>query len=984
MSSNPFLVAVLAFCTGWSCAFVRGQERLSLHGDWRIERVEPRAGTGATYISLPAANETALGVAFDGSVKLSRTLDLPSTWKGRKIWAEFLAVATHARVTCNDAEVGSHLGGWTPFCCELTAALRWDGEDSIAIEIDERVGHNTQGFLPIIQPHFGGVWQGVSLRVDDGVAIDRAGTSLFGRLERDGSGALLSRVALRWSAGTHSPEQLQLRLTVRTGDDVVARTTERIKGAGALEFQIAIAGVRAWSPAEPFQYVAHLSLWDGDREIDSASLRVGFRRLEAHGREIHWNGALLSVRGVLHWGCGSGLLHPPTDPAWWRSQIELWKSLGFNLLKCCLFVPPRCVFELCDELGMLIWQEYPTWHPKLDAAHKDELLREYREFFAHDRGHACVAFRSITCETGHDADLGVVRALFDACHADVPDTLVVDDSSWIGWQRVTDFWDEHPYGNCRWFRSRLGDFERHMEQHGDKPLLLGECMAGDTWVDLAAWGKRGDWPAWRRPLCLDSQREFELWVAAQFGESTLAAMPAIARNHAMALRRAQIETLRARLPYAGYVVSVAADFPKARMGLCDEDGVPKWSVSDFSWHGDRMLTLDGLSRAFVTAPDRHLRLRVCPVGFGPDATAFESRPMPAVDRPTRAHAEASLDGIETGWDVWLLPQVTEGAPSEVLVLDVLDDAALTAIEKGASAFLRVGNLKGTIQAHPLWHLRGAPFAPPHPVHAALPAQMLCELLPFDLDGDRMIPYAPWRDQVDPILAYWETHDLPEVRMHLLAFETRLGKGRLIASTLDHATDAGRYVEHELLRHLAEGPPPRRALRPETIAAWRSLCTERVLELSKWRFATDPDDRGLDSGWQLPAHDDQAAGWRELAAGMHWENQAEDLRGYTGIAWYRTSIDVPVEFAGLTSRMLFAGVDDSFALWIDGKLVDRRGDPATGVTVWLEPQTIELGATLSPGRHDIAVRVVDHAGSGGLWRPVSVTTGPTGILRDLRR
>ena len=43
------------------------------------------------------------------------------------------------------------------------------------------------------------------------------------------------------------------------------------------------------------------------------------------------------------------------------------------------------------------------------------------------------------------ADLDVVTALFEACKQSTQG-LVVDDSSWIGWQRITDFWDEHPYG----------------------------------------------------------------------------------------------------------------------------------------------------------------------------------------------------------------------------------------------------------------------------------------------------------------------------------------------------------------------------------------------------------------------------------------------------------------------------------------------------------------------------------------------------------
>ena len=37
--------------------------------------------------------------------------------------------------------------------------------DDVVVRVDEKVGHNSQGFLPIVAPHFGGIWQDVQLLI---------------------------------------------------------------------------------------------------------------------------------------------------------------------------------------------------------------------------------------------------------------------------------------------------------------------------------------------------------------------------------------------------------------------------------------------------------------------------------------------------------------------------------------------------------------------------------------------------------------------------------------------------------------------------------------------------------------------------------------------------------------------------------------------------------------------------------------------------
>lgn len=994
-SPRPVAPRVLALL-GLTLPGLPAQERVSLDGTWQVR---PAAADAAWLpVQVPAPFETALGIAFDGVADYRHPLPLRAEWRDHRIAVEFAAVATAATVACNGTEVGRHLGGWTPFRVDLTPHLRWDGSDVLEVRVDEKVGHNTQGFLPVIQPHFGGIWQPVTLCIDRGPVLDPTRVFVFGH--GDGS--------LRFAAAADAAgDGAQLRVTVRDGAAAIATRTVPLQD-GRADGRLQVPAPRLWSPDAPHLYRVDLELLDARAATDHRlQRRVGFRDLRAEGTRIRWNGAPLQVRGLLHWGYSPPHLAPPADPAFWRRQLEDFRALGFNLVKCCLWVPPRCFYEICDEIGLLVWQEYPTWHPRMDAAHRDELLAEYQEFFAHDRSHPSVAFRSLTCETGQGADLAVIQALYDACKAAVPDTLVVDDSSWIGWQRVTDFWDEHPYGNNSWWRGRLAHFLRHIEQHGSKPLLLGECMAADTWVDLDRWRTtHGDTQPWWQPLCLASQAAEQEWLRGAFGPQVLASLEPIARDYGLRNRKYQIEQLRLVIPDAGYVVSVARDFGKARMGLWDDFDRPKWSERDWAFQRDTMLCLDlphdrraqadGL-RAPVrvshygsrplrgelhlradTVPPVELRasLQLQPGELGDPLTL--QLPSPTGDRCDRVRIDAVLSGSHPArnhWDLWRIPPEPPAA-ADVRQVERLDEATLDHLLAGGRVLLQAGDRPGSLRTEGMWFLKGAPFAPPHPLHTQLPAELLLESQGFDLDRGRVLPWRLLRDQVDPILAFWETHDIAEVRWHLLAFDCRVGAGRLLVTCLDHESALGRHVLQRMARHLAHGPAPRRALTEGTIAALRGLLTARSLPLPVWRFRTDPDDVGLAGGWQDPGLDATAAPWRDLRAGSHWENQAEDLRHYTGVAWYRIDVEVPADWAGRAARAVFDGVDDSYVLWCNGAEVGRFGDPATGATVWLERTVAELGTHLRPGaRNTLVLRVVDHQGAGGLWRPAFLTTGP---------
>lgn len=1008
----------LAILMALAPAALAAQERLQLEDGWTFA---PAVADGERPpddrfgpIVVAQAWEHTAGTDFDGIGWYRRSLQLDAAWRtSARVRLEFAAVATHARIFVNGNALTEHLGAWTPFDADLTPLLRdgrvrCDGSDRLEVRVDERVGHNTQGFHPIIQPHFGGIWQPVTLTIDDGPSLDRRRLLLFGDL----AGRLQVAAPVRVAAGDPA-----LRVAVEVFDGATAMLSRTIEVVdGAANDVVAVDAPRPWSPRTPnlYRVVLTLRTVDGDRACDRVERQVGFRSLEADGRKLRLNGAPLQVRGMLHWGYEPPLLAPNPEPTVWRRELEDLRARGFNLVKCCLWVPPAAFYDIADEIGLLVWQEYPTWHPQLTPEYREALTREFEEFFAHDRSHVSVLFRSLTCETGHGADITVIRDLYERAHRAIPQTLVVDDSSWISWNRIHDFYDDHPYGNNNEWRARLTHFDQFIAARDAKPLLFGECIAADTWFDRDAWlARHGAARPWWAPRCLDDQARFESWLTSEFGAAALAALQPQSIEYAMRNRKYQIERLRLDLPDAGYVVSVLRDFTLARMGMYDPFDQPKFNTADWAWHGDTMLCLDTpLDRRGFVDRNPDLGLRIAHHGPRPlrgtlrvrlddvETISHERRDLSvaagtvseriawqpelahgSAPRRLRLHAEFAADRgatISNHWDLWRLPPPLPALPHGVRVADHLTAELLTFVEQGGRLLLRAGDQKGCLRGRALWFLRGAPFTPPHPLNAWLPPELLRELQSFDLERSWVVDWDLLRGQIDPILAFWDTHDLGEVRSYLLLADTRIGAGRLLVSALDHESAAGRSVLGTLGRHLVEGPAPQRALSATTLATLRAELATQVIDLADWQLRPDPADAGVAAGWARG--ETPTDGWHPVRAGQHWEQQG--FPQLNGVVWYRCAIDVPESWGDAQVHTVFEGVDDSYRFYVDGEELARFGDPAKGESVWLQRTTVDLGRRLSPGRHHLVLRVVDHNGAGGLWKPVYLTTGSPDARSDL--
>ncbi|MCR5245453.1 MAG: beta-galactosidase [Bacteroidales bacterium] len=352
---------------------VRGNWR-SLNGlwDYSVLRAGASASSESGKILVPFCFESSLsgvgGTFNPGDVLIyTRDIKVPCRWRRKKtVLLHFEAVDRECTVYLNGQEVGSHSGGYVPFCFDVTPFLK-RGRQHLEVRVKDST--DKDGFFPrgkqVLSPSgiwytaVSGIWQSVWIE-----AVSRKGYirdyKVTPRLARNAvevtpfsSGADDIRVELlEGGVGYRSDSP--------AGEVLASVSVKSGETAG-----LAIDGPQLWSPGHPYLYGLRLTLFSGGKIIDCVQGHVAFREISAatdsagHKR-MALNGETLFQFGPLDQGWWpDGLYTAPTEEAMEYDLVKT-KELGFNMIRKHIKVEPSTWYDACDRLGILVWQDMPS------------------------------------------------------------------------------------------------------------------------------------------------------------------------------------------------------------------------------------------------------------------------------------------------------------------------------------------------------------------------------------------------------------------------------------------------------------------------------------------------------------------------------------------------------------------------------------------------------------------------------------------------
>ncbi len=403
---------------------------LSLPHDWSIEGT-PSPSLASCTGYLPA------GI---GWYRKHFTLDDPLPLH----YIYFEGVYNRSSVYLNGHLLGFRPNGYISFLYDMTPYLK-EGDNVLAVRVDHSRIADSRWYSG------SGIYRNVWIVAAPEVHIAQWGVG-WHATKISSSEAIIS-VDVEVENYQSAKESLKVVATLTDAQGrQVGKNSSTINSKGNAKTNIKVTKPKRWSTDDPYLYTLKTDLYLANKRIDGSSTKVGLRTLEFDANKgFALNGEWTKVKGVcLHHD--AGVLGAAVPREVWHRRLARLKTLGVNAIRMSHNPQAPAVYDLCDELGLLVMDEasdeweFPKrkwiegWNigtPGYEGSFDffDEWIeRDVADMVRRDRNHPCIFLWSIGNEVDYPNDpyshpildsVAINQPMFGGYDPNAPDVMRV-------------------------------------------------------------------------------------------------------------------------------------------------------------------------------------------------------------------------------------------------------------------------------------------------------------------------------------------------------------------------------------------------------------------------------------------------------------------------------------------------------------------------------------------------------------------------------
>ena len=404
---------------------------LNINCGWKFVKGElspEEAEKTGTYTDLPFTwngedGQDGGNDYFRGTCTFFKRFIIPEHLKARLksgcVFIEFKGVNSSCIVLLNGREIVRHDGGYSTFRAEITDAIEEQNELTAYADNspNEMVYPQTADFT-----FYGGIYRDVNLIFTEKEHFDLGFYGSCGVMVTP----LLSDG--KWSVRADA--------RICGGGDVVVNIydcqgNKVVCGEGGQP--LPIPSPHLWNGvADPYLYTAEVLLICGGEERDRAEIKFGLRTFKTDEK----NGFMLNGRPYPLRGVSRHQDRPHIGNALTRGMhsedIELITEMGANAVRLAHYQQDDCIYDMCDEAGLIVWTEIPYISRHMPGADKNA-EQQLKELIFQQYNHASIAIwgigNEITMFRSHKAQkIRLLESLNDIAHTLDPARLTASAS----------------------------------------------------------------------------------------------------------------------------------------------------------------------------------------------------------------------------------------------------------------------------------------------------------------------------------------------------------------------------------------------------------------------------------------------------------------------------------------------------------------------------------------------------------------------------
>lgn len=340
-----------------------------------------------------------------------RHLLIPKDWQGKRILLTFEGAAHDSTVFCNGKEVGEHHCGYTAFTVDLTDNVLYGQDNLLCVRLDSRENLNVPPFGYVIDyMTYGGIYRDVRLEVKEKVSLSDifVHTAIDFRLSPV-TAQITSEITLTESAENMTIRQYYMPKSTAAAQESWRLLCEQTVSADTncdkeIALTAAITDPLLWDTEEANLYILKTQLYQDNTLLDETETTFGIREAVFKKDGFYLNGKKLRIRGLNRHQSYPYVGYAMPESMQRLDADFLKKELGLNAVRTSHYPQSHYFLERCDELGLLVFTEFPGWQHIGDDAWKAQAVANAEDMIRQYRNHPSIILWGIRINESPDDD----------------------------------------------------------------------------------------------------------------------------------------------------------------------------------------------------------------------------------------------------------------------------------------------------------------------------------------------------------------------------------------------------------------------------------------------------------------------------------------------------------------------------------------------------------------------------------------------------